>query len=400
VPLLFLPVSEELLSRMRLPVADEARQAADELSQLLYSPGSGPSPASVAALPALVAVAGDHAAHTRLEALELVALIVDDALAVVPEWTAPEWAMVWPALRNLLPDEEPGVRRLAAYLAGMTPAADDAVVALTARWPAEDDVPTRLDLISAVGQCAARGADPSWLWPLVDHGDPQFRLAAVMALGEAGLLTPADHLDTLVAAVRDPRADLWRDTAHLDAGRAAVANWASDALAGDRVANTALRLAIVESDDAGELVANLTEMADLLATSPAPARALVPVLTDRLSHEAVEVRHRAAHLLASCGEVAVPAADRLAALLADRTRRDPLAPSVAAVAAWGLTRMADPRGLPVLTATILAGEWGDTVLQIITHVSTVDEQRMLADLVDDLAKQQDPAGDGEFGGVR
>ncbi|GAA1844601.1 HEAT repeat domain-containing protein [Actinomadura bangladeshensis] len=344
----------------------DPENALDDLEGKIYHQGGMVFSAARAALPYLVALAGDPAVPVRPGLLELIGLLVGEANTVSRSWVDDGWPDAWaaalPRVLSLLDDPDVAVRRvLASTLSDARADADAVVPALRSRWDAEDDGAVRLGIIIATGELAGgctAGVLPEalvWLRDLRRHDDAQIRMAAELALAKA-VRTQRPELGTLVAAVRGD-ISVWRDTPWVGdmpadlrefyGGRAArLLGWLGRRLEDDTAARTELAAAFLGSGDGDRRIGAVQIAADVLSAARSPVVRLLPGLVQGSTDGSSAVRAYATHLLAALDE---GDADLLAARLDDHA---PLSRHsdgrIADLAAWGLARRNDPRCLPRL----------------------------------------------------
>ncbi|MCX5415159.1 HEAT repeat domain-containing protein [Streptomyces sp. NBC_00059] len=348
-----------LLRRCAGPDPRDAERAADDLLNNLFHQGGWICSAATAALPYLVRLAATPDVPSRRTLLGIVSRLVSEAGQVAEQRLDPGWPAAWeralPEVLALLDAADPAVRRDAADVIGSCRSPGELTLpALLRRWEVEDDPATRLDLVLALGRAALQepsgehGAEArSLLRGLLDAPEAQTRLAAVHAIapGDPGL--PAQRIDILLEAVRDPGVELWQHTSTVESGVQGVHHWTAALLTGPSPTFT---LGLLDDHpDVGQRVGGLARAGGLLARWCSPATALLPRLAARLDDPAAEVRFRAAELLACLGPVAAPYAHDVAALLGDTGVRDTRrGETVAEAAVWALARMNDPRCVPGL----------------------------------------------------
>ncbi|MET9959363.1 hypothetical protein ABZ128_09810 [Streptomyces sp. NPDC006326] len=158
----------------------------------------------------------------------------------------------------------------------------------------------------ALGQASQRaplgvpgGEVQALLRGLLDAPQPQIRLAAVHALAQSDPELPAQRLNLLVEAVRDPSVELWRHTSSVQTGVRGVQQWTGDLMAGQSPLFTLGLLA--DHSDEEQRVGALAQAGGLLSRWHSPTAALVPRIAVRLDDPAAEVRFLAAELLACLG---------------------------------------------------------------------------------------------------
>jgi HEAT repeat protein len=368
----------ELLRRCAGTDPDDAEDAAFHLLNHLYHQGGWVCPAAAAALPFVLRLAAAPQVTPRRTLLELVGRLAAEAGEVEARFLDPHWPAAWerhlPDVLALLADPAPEIRRAAADVIGAcADPGEGALPALLSRWHAESDPVTRLDLVLALGNAARCGpggapsdeaaartdeaATPSdeaavLLDSLLADPEPQLRLAAVIALGDgprASATAPAEgRLEIALGALRDPSVELWQRTSAADCGVRGMHQWTAS-LFDDASPAFALGL-MADHPDQEQRVGGLEQAARVLSRWRSPVDALLPGVVARLDDPAVEVRYRAAELLACLGPAAAAHADEVAALLDDTAvRATRVGEAVADAAVWALARMADPRCLPRLT---------------------------------------------------
>ncbi|MEU5160153.1 HEAT repeat domain-containing protein [Streptomyces sp. NPDC020875] len=346
-----------LLRRCAGPEVRDANVAADELLNLLFHQGGWICSAASAALPFVVRLAAEPQVPSRRALLELVSMLAAEAGQIEERFLDQGWAAAWeralPEVSRLLDDPEPEVRRAAADVLGACGSPGELVLpGLLRAWEAEGDPAARLELVLALGQAVRRapvgvcGDEVSGLLHgLLDAPEPQTRLAAVHALapGDPGL--PARRLGTVLGAVRDPSAELWRHTSSIQTGVRGVQSWTGGLMPGPDPAFVQGLLA--DHDDDEQRIGALGQAGVLLSRWRSPAPALLPSLVARLADPVPEVRFRAVELLACSGTDAAGYADEVAGLLSDTaTRSNRTEETVGDGALWALARMNDPRCLP------------------------------------------------------
>ncbi|RPK84056.1 hypothetical protein EES45_05320 [Streptomyces sp. ADI97-07] len=348
-----------LLRRCAGPNPEDAERAADDLLNHLFHQGGWICSAAPAALPFLLRLAATPDVPSRRALLELVSRLAFEAVRVAEKWVDPGWPSAWeralPEVLVLLDVPDPEIRRAAADVIGSCPSPGELTLpALLRRWQAEDDPATRLDLVLALGHAVLRepagehgpGAR-TLLRGLLDAPEAQMRLAAVHAIAPADPALPAQQLDLLLEAVRDPSVELWQHTSAVEAGVQGVHHWTAALLTGPSPSFTFGLLD--DHPDVEQRIGGLARAGGLLAQWRSPATTLLPRLVARLDDPAAEVRFRAAELLACLGPAAAAHADEVAALIGDtgaRTTRK--RETVAEAALWALARMNDPRCVPGL----------------------------------------------------
>ncbi|MFC0602713.1 hypothetical protein [Streptomyces palmae] len=323
---------------------------------------------ATAALPFVVALAGDPDMGARVTLVELLASSFQTAAEADPGLVDAGWHEAWrlqrSRIRALLADPLPEVRREAL------PLGEDVDVLLE-RWHAETDPTLRVPVLLALGTAAAGCAQSepvvrvrAVVAEVLRTGGPVMRVAAVHAWAEFDPQVSVRELDLLVEVLSDPavrpqfeaiwyapavegaftREDVVSWTAHLfeDAPRTALAFVV-------RLLDAARR-----NGDTPLCRAALDEGWRLLVVRPSAASALLPLAGALLAEADDGVRYRAAHLLAVLGSRAAPYADALAALLDDPGEAEFLEGTVGDHARWALTRIGDERALPGLVERLYA----------------------------------------------
>lgn len=354
-----------LVRRCAGPDPDDAVDAAFELCNHLFHQGGWICSAAPAALPFLLDLAARAAVPLpgRRVVLRLVRRLAAEAGRVEERFLDPGWHPAWerglPQVLVLLTDTAPEIRRDAAHLLGVCDSPGELVLpALTRCRQAEADPATRLDLVLALGRAVGRQpAGPhatevlELLHGLLGAPEAQTRLAAVHALAPNAPDLPAHQADLLLEAVRDPSVELWRHTSSVDAGAQGVQGWTA-ALFTEW--SPAFVLGLLEDHpDLDQRVGALALAGGLLARSRSMTAGLLPALAGRLDDPAVEIRFRAAELLACLGPAAEAHADQVADLLDDTAARGTRKrETVAEAALWALARVNDPRCVPGLIEQI------------------------------------------------
>ncbi|MFF6785307.1 hypothetical protein [Streptomyces sp. NPDC012510] len=340
-----------------------------KLFDALGGPGDGISSVATAALPFLVALACDPLTGARASLVELLASLSEvrgsaPAGSVDPGWSE-AWRHAYPAVRSLLADPQPAVRRGAIPLA-------DGPRGLLERWRTERDLSVRVPVLFALGRLVAA---PEAETPMVDETravldtslrdpDPVLRAAAVVAYADLDPEVPVRELELLLEALTDPAArsrwgTVWYERGYeYPSDRESVAYGAAvlfdDKPAQQRLFLTRLSAEASPAEDADLLRAVLDRCLLLLVSCRSAESAVLPLAGGALDHPDVSVRVRAAHLLGMLGPRATAYADRLAALLDDSAEVEFLEGAVSEHACWALTRMDDPRALPGLVDRLCA----------------------------------------------
>ncbi|MFJ6707563.1 MULTISPECIES: hypothetical protein [unclassified Streptomyces] len=340
----------------------------DALYEHIAPRPEGLTSASTAALPCIAALAGDPALGARNRLVQLLVHLSRTA-APEPDGTDPGWHETWgrlrPALRRLLTDPDPVVRREALPLA-------DGVGVLLERWEAETDLTVRLPLLLALGTAAGHCAEAvdrvrAVVREVLRTGPDVMRVAAVHAWAEFDTEAPVRELDLLVGTLSDPSLnprfeDVWCVPDIDDAFRRRdLVAWSAALF--DDARPPALRFlvrlvgAARRTGDAPLCRAALDEAWRLLVVRPSAAAELLPLAGELLGDPDAGVRYRAAHLLAVLGKRSAPYADTLAGLRDDpgeADEPDAMEGTVGDHARWALARIGDPRALPGLVERLHA----------------------------------------------
>jgi HEAT repeat protein len=337
--------------------------ALDTLENHLFHQGGWVCPAATAALPFLVRLATDPAIEHRANFLEIVTLLVREAVLVQSRFLDDDWPATLhrelPRLLELLSDADPVIRRAMAYQAGALPV-DEALAVLMDTWAIESDRITQRDIVLSLGDLVARAPATTateevttLLTGLLKSDDEQLALASVHALHTAGRINPADHVPLLLRAVTSDVTG-WSESAHVGGGRSVVTHWTGMLLSEDAVAAGAFAIGIGHgASDPERRVAMATAAGELLQAWRTPASALLPELLTWLEDPEPEMRFRAAFLLGGIGPDAAEHADALAAVAADRTARVGRSGlTVGAAGLWALSRLGDQRCVPELLTRI------------------------------------------------
>lgn len=323
---------------------------------------------ATAALPFVVALAGDPDMGARTALVQLLASLSKAAAEAEPGQVDAGWHEAWrrhlPRIQALLADPRPEVRRKALPLA-------ERVGVLLERWHGETDPAVRLPVLLALGTAAAGSADAGTVdrvravaAEVLRTGAPVMRVAAVHAWAAFDPQASVRELDVLVEVLSDrrvgPRFEAIWYVPDVDEActREDVVSWTARLFVG--APRTALSFVVRLIDAArrtGDFLlcrAALDEAWRLLVVWPSAASALLPLAGALLADPDVGVRYRAAHLLAVLGSRAAPYADELAALLDDPGEAEFLEGTVGDHARWALTRIGDPRALPGLVERLYA----------------------------------------------
>ncbi|MEV7324442.1 HEAT repeat domain-containing protein [Streptomyces sp. NPDC093970] len=354
----------EEMRRALLHLRDRGTAATEEDSDALYTHVAprhgGMTSASTAALPYIVALAGDPGVGARNWIVQLLVHLSGTAASPEPDGVDPGWHEMWrrlrPALPTLLADPDPAVRREALPLA-------DGIDPLLERWDTETDPTVRLPLLLALGAAASDSGEAAArvravVREVLRTGPDVLRVAAVHAWAAFDALAPVRELDLLVEVLSDTSArprfeDIWYEPNVDDAYSRTDLVWSTATLFEDMPA-TALRFvlrlvgAARRTGDSPLCAAALDEAWRLLVVRPSTASELLPLAGELLADPDAGVRYRAAHLLAVLGVRAAPYADGLAALLDDPGEAGFLDGTVGEHARWALTRIGDPRAMPEL----------------------------------------------------
>ncbi|WP_327270922.1 HEAT repeat domain-containing protein [Streptomyces sp. NBC_01224] len=323
---------------------------------------------ATAALPFVVALAGNPGMGGRATLVQLLASLSKTAAEAEPGLVDVGWHEAWrrhrPRIRALLADPRPEVRREALPLV-------EGVGVLLERWRAETDPAVRLPVLLALGTAAARPADAGTVdrvravvAEVLRTDAPVMRVAAVHAWAAFDPQAPVRELDVLVEVLSDravrPQFEAIWYVPDVDSAftREDVVSWAAHLFEG--APRTALsfvvRLIHAARRNGDTLLcrAALDEGWRLLVVRPSAASALLPLASALLADPDDGVRYRAAHLLAVLGSRAAPYADELAALLDDPGEAEFFEGTVDDHACWALTRIGDPRALPGLVERLYA----------------------------------------------
>ncbi|MET7656100.1 hypothetical protein [Streptomyces sp. NPDC005486] len=364
--------AKEMRSALRRLVRKGGAAADDDCHPLFdcFALGTGRvTSVATAALPFLVALAGDPDMGARTTLVQLLAGLSTMAAEAEPGLVDAGWHETWrrhlPRIRALLSDPRPEVRREALALAGKADV-------LVERWHAETDPTVRLPVLLALGDAAAGSADAGTVdrvravvAEVLRTGAPVMRVAAVHAWAVFDPRAPVRELDVLVEVLSDPsvrprfEATWYMPDVDNAFTREDVVSWTAGLL--DDAPHSALSFVVRLVDAAGRTGdsrlcrAALEEAWRLLVVLPSAAPALLPLAGALLADPDDGVRYRAAHLLAVLGSRAAPYADGLAALLDDPGEGDCLFEgTVGDHARWALTRIGDPRALPDLVERLCA----------------------------------------------
>ncbi|MGR6974759.1 hypothetical protein ACU639_35035 [Streptomyces cynarae] len=323
---------------------------------------------ATAALPFVVALAGDPDMGASVALVELLVSLARTATEAEPAQVDEGWHEAWriqcPGLRALLADPRPEVRRAALPLAG------DAG-ALLGRWHAETDPTVRLPVLLALGNAAAGSADAgavdrvrAVVAEMLRSDGPVMRVAAVHAWAAFDPRAPVRELDLLVTVLSDPAVrPLFEAVWYVPDVEGAftredVVTWTANLFEGaPRTAVSFVVRLIGAARRNGDTLlcrAALDEAWRLLLVRPSAAPELLPLAGALLADPDDGVRYRAAHLLAVLGSRAAPYADELAALLDDPGEAEFLEGTVGDHARWALTRIGDPRAMPGLVERLYA----------------------------------------------
>ena len=323
---------------------------------------------ATAALPFVVALAGDPDMGARISLVQLLTTLSEKAAEADPDLVDAGWHEAWrlqrPRIQALLADPLPEIRREALPLG-------EGVDVLLERWHTETDPTVRLPVLLALGTAAASSAEAgsadrvrTVVTEVLRTTDPAMRVAAVHAWAAFDPRAPVGELDLLVEVLSDPGTrPRFEETWYMPDVDGAFTR--EDIVAGtahlfENAPGTALAFVVRLIDAArrnGDTLlcrAALDEAWQLLLVRPSPASALVPLAGALLTDPDDGVRYRAAHLLAVLGSRAAPYADELAALLDDPGEVEFLEGTVGDHARWALTRIGDKRALPGLVERLYA----------------------------------------------
>ena len=356
----------DLLRACADPDADTAYDALADLSNKLYHQGGWVCSAAPAALPLLADLACDRAVHHRHEVVNLIGVLARVAVTVSGKFVDRGWLPALeatrPRLLALLNDSDALVRREATVLVADGIQHPDSVTALRRRWAVEADRVTQADLLLAFGTVCTWTSDEALraeLTALLADDDLQLRLAAVHALAKSDPTVAAHQVDTLIRAVLDPDAALWRDSAWIGGTPATIVHATGALLAADPVAATAFAVGAARDDDPQRRVAALGHTQRVLSRWRTATDGLLPLLAGSLGDDTPEVRYRAAALLACLGSDAAEHADDLVARTTDSALRDTrVRTTVGDAAVWALARQSHPGCLPGLVERLSGDRLG------------------------------------------
>ncbi|MDW4917921.1 hypothetical protein [Streptomyces californicus] len=386
----------DLLERVWSPDARTADDAHADLHVACCGDGSSVLPAAVEVLPFLVRAAGDPDVRVRPQILDTLAVLGRAGNAARPTapgrkrggWrpTAPAaWPAAWDrATDALLPglaDGDEAVRAgVAAVLAQATGRADDLVDRLRSRFEDEPEQPVAEQLVLSVGELAPhavnrRAAAVAWLRQRMDdvgkgeepdidqdvdtwiawtgqHGH-DVRLSAVTALRRAlpGRPDPAYARTTVDALIRPSPYDAARFGGH----RSLYVTRAVDAdarLDEDLPGRLALARELLRQDSAAHHESGLRIAAALMSRWRSAVPELLPDVAEFVDGPDESNRSFALRVLAMCGTVARPWADRAAAHLSEDD--EPYEPA-RRHAVWMLSRAGDERCVEPLIDGLSSG---------------------------------------------
>ncbi|MFJ5033513.1 hypothetical protein ACIQB5_36825 [Streptomyces sp. NPDC088560] len=323
---------------------------------------------ATAALPFVVALAGDPGMGARVTLVRLLASLSEAAAEADPGRVDAGWHEAWraqrPRFRALLADPLPEARREALPLG-------EGIGVLLERWHAETDPTVRLPVLLALGTAAADCTDAgpvdrvrAVVARALRTEGPVVRVAAVHAWAAFDARAAVRELDLLVDVLSDPAARpqfeaIWY-VPDVDGGftREDVVSWTARLFEGAPRTGLAFVVRLIgaarRNGDTLLCRAALDEGWRLSAVRPSAASSLVPLAGALLADPDDGVRYRAAHLLAVLGPLAAPYADELAALLDDPGEAGFLEGTVGDHARWALTRIGDERALPGLVERLYA----------------------------------------------
>ncbi|MGW3820004.1 HEAT repeat domain-containing protein [Streptomyces sp. NPDC005046] len=344
---------------------EKAAAAAGDLRTHVHHQGGGVYSSAPAALPYIVSAAADPAiaADVRHELLCLIGALADAGNTAVARFVTPGWPAAWDlAVADLLPllDDPVAVNRTAvAYaLAEAHRRADEVIAALRARWNAEPEPRTRLQLISSIGSLTAhagdrRGASLSWLRELMDGADPSVRLVAVQALRRA---LPGQEDTAYARAVSEVMSgsepEMWRPG---DNTAKASVVWAVGLLGADHTSLADVTRRLLGHRDASVRAGALQVAAQALSCRRSAVAELLPMVARSLSDPEPDNRLFAARVLGMCGDAARPWADALAAMVTDEGEP---CPATQSHALWALSRLGDVRCVPPLARRLAGARLG------------------------------------------
>ncbi|TVZ90502.1 hypothetical protein [Streptomyces sp. BK340] len=321
-----------------------------------------------AALPFVVALAGDPDMGARATLVQLLARLSKAVAEADPGLVDAGWHEAWrlqrPRIRALLADPLPEVRREALPLG-------EGIGVLLERWHAETDPTVRLPVLLALGAAAADvgEAEPvdrvrAVVAEALRTDGPVMRVAAVHAWAAFDAQASVRELDLLVEVLSDPAVRpqfeaIWY-VPDIDSAltREDVISWTTHLFEGAPQTALAFVVRLIgaarRNGDTLLCRAALDEGWRLLVVRPSAASALLPLAGALLAEPDDGVRYRATHLLAVLGSQATPYADELAALLDDPGEAEFLEGTVGDHARWALTRIGDERVLPGLVERLYA----------------------------------------------
>lgn len=402
------PVQEVPRALRRLALAGWAATEEDcyPLFFCLAAGNGRVSSAATAALPYVVGLAADPGMGARVTLVELLECLFREAATAEPHLVDEEWPATWRrhrgAVRALLADPDPEVRRAAIPIAG-------GVAPLLERWRAEADPTVRLPVLLALGVAAAEAADAATegsaagvaehgaarvkdgagrvkdgaalvedgaapvedgagpveearavLAGVLRDGGPVMKVAAMHAWACLDPDVPVRQADLLVEILTDTdvrpqfEAVWWVPGVEAAFSREDVVSWTGSLF--DHAPKTAASFVVRLAEAAGRIGdtdlcrAALDEAWRLLVLRPSAAPALLPVAGGLLANPDDAVRLKAANLLAMLGRRAAVYADRLATLVDDPGEDGVtfIDGTVGDYARWALARIGDMRALPGL----------------------------------------------------
>ncbi|MCH0539178.1 hypothetical protein I3F58_06330 [Streptomyces sp. MUM 203J] len=286
---------------------------------------------ATAALPFVVALAGDPDMGARVTLVQLLTGLAKTAAEAGPGLVDAGWHEAWQRqrsrMRALLADPRPEIRRDALPLA-------EGVGELLERWHAVAHPAVRLPALLALGEAADRSDDAgvkdrvrAVVAEVVRTGGPVMQVAAVCAWAAFDSVAPVREQELLVEILSDPAVRpqfeaVWYvpdvDGPHT---REDVVSWAAYLLEDAPRTRLSFVVRLIRAarrtGDTLLCRAALDEGWRLLVVRPSAASALLPLAGALLTDPDDGVRYRAAHLLAVLGARAAPYVDRLAELLDD-----------------------------------------------------------------------------------
>lgn len=309
----------------------------------------GTSPPAALAVPFLIRIAADPAAHNRSRLLLLAAEAGhrnhfgrdrrEDLLQVeeppedlrfdvsgYPVWWTYQAAREAIAadtrlLVTLLDDTDPAVRASAAYALATAKAAPPHMAeALRARLAVENDEPVRISLVLALAQLAIERGEVAmavaWAEPLwtVEANPIDLRFAAALAwLCASTAPTPQPLLD-LLAAAATPAMQQWMERVPWPddiAGHGGLAAWLVTFLGDEPAAQAQLAARLTPTPHSTITESALSAAYDVASTWRSQAPEMLDLLADQLGNADPVVSRAAARHLSAAGMLPDPVTDRL-----------------------------------------------------------------------------------------